>query len=103
MSMLLLPAKFMSVGRNRGKIAKQKLTILPSAGFLPNRLLNAFRVFAFLVQKTPLKNLSGQKHRLRLTHKYTHVLQVGYRYKQSISFTKYTAIKNVNFFIIISF
>jgi len=64
MSMLLLPAKFMSVGRNRGKIAKQKLTILPSAGFLPNRLLNAFRVFAFLRTKNPFSKLFRAKTRI---------------------------------------
>jgi len=34
---------------------------------LPNRLLNAFRVFAFLAQKTSLTNFFGRKHRLRLT------------------------------------
>jgi hypothetical protein len=28
---------------------------------LPNRLLNAFRVFAFLAQKNPLANFVGQK------------------------------------------
>jgi hypothetical protein len=28
---------------------------------LPNRLLNAFRVFAFLAQKTSLTNFVGQK------------------------------------------
>jgi len=28
---------------------------------LPNRLLNAFRVFAFLAQKNPLTNFVGQK------------------------------------------
>jgi hypothetical protein len=28
---------------------------------LPNRLLNAFRVFAFLAQKNPLTNFFGQK------------------------------------------
>jgi hypothetical protein len=28
---------------------------------LPNRLLNAFRVFAFLTQKNPLANFVGQK------------------------------------------
>jgi len=52
MLMLLLWAKFLQFSRNRSKIAKQKLIILPSAGFLPNRLLNAFCVFAFLGQKT---------------------------------------------------
>ena len=74
MLILLLPAKFCSVCRNRSKIAKQKLTILPSAGFLPNRLLNAFRVFAFLAQKTSLTNFFGRKHRLRLTRVLTHLL-----------------------------
>ncbi len=61
MLMLLLPAKFMSVGRNRGKIAKQKLIILPSAGFFAKPFVKRILCFCFFGTKNPFSKLFRAK------------------------------------------